>query len=163
MIQPRFLSLHALLGVALASLLLTPSDGRAGDRQLAIVFVNLTPDAESTPESKKCVQTLRDQTAQEHAELKPMTETPLRKLIGAEDKSASFLEWTSAQTAPATKNVDALFVVDCRPEKQSLDALLVNRTGARVQFRLRGPTLTMARVRWTMDEVLRHAWAGFEL
>jgi hypothetical protein len=139
------------------------SDVRAGDRALGLRFVNMTPDAASTPESTRCVATLRDRAVQDHAELKPITETPLRKLIHAEDKSVAFMTWTTAATKPAWNDVDSFFAVDCRPEERRLDALLVNKTGARVEFRLRGETLDRSRSVWVMDEVLRHAWAGFEL
>ena len=120
MIQIRKWSRGAPLGLALVASslwLFTPADSRAGDRQLGLRFANMTPDEDSSEESKKCVQTLRDAAAQDHLELKPITETPLRKLIGAEDKSVSFLTWTHAQTVPATRDVDSFFAVDCRPEK----------------------------------------------
>jgi hypothetical protein len=160
-----FSSMFRLSGVfaAAALVLSSASDTRAGDRQLALRFVNMTPDADSSEASKKCVQTLRDRAAQDHLELKPMTETPLRKLLNAEDKSVSFFAWTAEQTQAGTKDVDSLFVVDCRPEHDSYDALLVNKTGARVQFRLRGEKLDTARGIWLTDEMLRHAWAGFDL
>ncbi|HSC89093.1 MAG TPA: hypothetical protein VLC09_17545 [Polyangiaceae bacterium] len=146
-----------------ASLLAVPSSSWAGDRQLWLRLVNMTPDAASSETSKKCVQTLRDQAAQDHLELKPMTETPLRKLIGAQGDTASFFTWNVEKTRPATKDVDSLLLVDCRPEERSFDAVLFNKTGARVQFRLRGETIDRARAMWLMDEVLRHGWAGFEL
>ena len=156
------LRLAALLAATSAALLAS-DDARAGDRQLVIRFVNMTPDSTSSDAASKCVASLRDRALQESAELKPITETPLRKLIGAADKSVSFMTWTNAATEPAWKDVDTFFAVDCRPEEKKLDAVLFNRTGARVEFRLRGETLDRPRALWLMDEALRASWAGFEL
>jgi hypothetical protein len=160
--RTHWLRLSFLLGVP-ALALVAASDARAGDRKLGLRFVNMTPDAASSEASTKCVATLRDRAAKDGAELRPITETPLRKLIKAEDRSVGFMTWTSAATKPAYGDVDSFFAVDCRPEQQRLDALLVNKSGARVEFRLRGESLDRARAVWVMDEVLRHAWAGFEL
>ena len=156
------LRLAALLVSANAALLAS-GDARAGDRPLIVRFVNMTPDAASTDAASQCVQFLRDRAAQESVDLKPITETPLRKLINATDKSVSFMTWTNAATEPAWKDVDSLFAVDCRPEEKRLDAVLINKTGTRVEFRLRGEALDRPRAVWLMDDVLRASWAAFEL
>lgn len=143
--------------------LLAAGDARAGDRPLVMRFVNMTPDAASTDESSKCAAHLRDRAAQESVDLKAITETPLRKLISATDKSVSFMTWSRAQTESAWKDVDVFLAIDCRPEQRRLDALVLNKTGARIELRVRGEKLDRPRAVWVMDEVLSQAWAGFEL
>jgi hypothetical protein len=100
---------------------------------------------------------------QDGVDLKAITETPLRKLIGAADKSVSFMTWTKPMTEPAWKDVDSFFAVDCRPEERRLDAVLVNKSGGRIEFRLRGETLDRPRATWLMENVILLAWSGFEL
>lgn len=143
--------------------LLAAGDARAGDRPLVMRFVNMTPDAASTDEASKCAAHLRDRAAQESVDLKAITETPLRKLISATDKSVSFMTWSRAQTESAWKDVDVFLAIDCRPEQRRLDALVLNKTGARIELRVRGEKLDRPRAVWVMDEVLSQAWAGFEL
>ena len=156
--------LHLAAFAAVSSLtLLSSDDARAGYRELLLRFVNMTPDAASSDASTKGAAAFRDSAVRDSAELRPITETPLRKLIGAEDKSVSFMTWKHAALEPAWKDVDSFLAVDCRPEEKRLDALLVNKTGGRIEIRLRGETLDRPRAVWVADEVLRHAWGGFEL
>ena len=151
-----------VLSLALsAALTLSPSSGEAGYRPLEVTFTNMTPDAASTDASKACVQTLRDRIAADDANLANLTETPLRKLIDAPDKTKSFLDWTAKQLLPALSERDAFIAVDCRPDEKRLDVLLVNAAKSRVIFRQRGEELNRARLIWFGSELMSHAWSGF--
>jgi hypothetical protein len=170
----RFAVPFALVLGAAAALFGWARATRAGERPLELVISNLTPDAASSAESKRCVQTLREGLAGGGATLYPVGETPLRALVGRTDKTESFLGWTKAELAPVLvsdklgalppylSRRDALVAVDCRPEQRTLDVLFFTG-GQRGVLHLRALPLSRERVLWMTDELLTHLWSDFEL
>jgi hypothetical protein len=142
-------------GVALGLVSLSASQSsRAGDISIVLSFANMTPDALSSEASKKCAARLRGALVSSGADVKSIGETALRKAVGSEDKTKSFMGWKAEQ-------VDRILVaVDCRPETQSLDVLFVGLSELELTLRLRGQELSVRRQDWFAKDLLSHVWAS---
>lgn len=144
-------------------LLLAASPAAAGDRELEVLLVNLTPDALSTAPSKKCVRDLEARLEADHTRVTRIGETELRKLA-RKTAGEPFLDWPADALKPAKQRgttwIDAAVLVDCRPEARRLDVLVAPASPGRARFELRA-TVDDAALSWLGEAVLRRAWSGF--
>ena len=148
----------------IATLLLLAGAADAGDRRLAVLFSNMTPDAASSEASKACVKAIDARIRADYSEVTRMGETPMRKLVG-KSGGEPFLEWTSEEIAPIKQRdgryVDAVVLIDCRPETQTLDVLIHPSMGGIVRFALRRVTLDKKAATVAAEAILRRAWTDF--
>ncbi len=152
--------LGVLAGIAV---FVSAPSGQAGDFAFEVRFTNMTPDAYSGDEAKKCSDKIRGGLIHQGANVQFMSETPLRKAVGAEDKSKSFMDWTVEQVVPSLKKAPqvTLLAVDCRPKEKYLDVLLINElTDSKVTIRMRNQEISMRRLNWFIKDALEHAFAS---
>ena len=154
------LPLAALLCLALPG----PREAAAGDRELEVLLVNMTPDAESTPASRACVQAVRSVIAKDYSRVTTMGETALRKAVGR-PKGKPFLDLPHKAFAKVKQRkdtwVDTVVLIDCRPEAGQLDVLVAPPAPGTARYALRLPGLDEKAARWVGAAVLRRAWTGF--
>jgi hypothetical protein len=150
--------------MALVAITLVGRRAEAGDRELEVLFVNMTPDAQSSPASKGCVADLRGKVKAGYTHVASLGETAARKAAGQAGDS-SFLEWPASAVnaigAHQASGLDALILVDCRPEARRLDVLVAPASGAIVRLQLRRVAIDRRAIDWLAVEVMVHAWAGF--
>jgi len=144
---------------------LTIPEASAGARDLEIVMTNMTPDDASSEDSKACVKRVRNLLTHDEVHEQYMGETEMRKLAGAPDKKVSFLSWKLKQLQGVRerpgREVDTVVLIDCRPEKKSIDLLLATSDDSLTRIQLRNVPLTPARLAWLSKELVRQAWVGF--
>jgi hypothetical protein len=151
--------------IALATLSWLPL-AHAGDRELELLVVDMTPDALSTPASSQCVGQIVQELQQGYTHVKRMGETKLRKQTGKHGDSASFLTWKATEfDGPRFLTQDSWFdsaiLIDCRPEVLQLDILVVpNRWGA-VRMRLRKLEFIQPRLKLIAATLLSYGWGHF--
>ena len=137
----------------------------AGDRQLSVLFVNMTPDALSDDASKKCVKDVEKVIAADYSEIKRMGETKLRKHAGHPDKSKSFMGW-QAKALKKPKEAggayhDTVVLIDCRPTEKSIDVLVSPPSDGVSRFKVRSLEVNTKLAKWVGNSILRRAWNGF--
>ncbi len=137
----------------------------AGDRELEVLFVNMTPDAVSDAASKTCVSQIKAALGKEYARITRHGETKLRKRVGVPKGGTPFLEWTSKQLKPAIRQgetwFDTVILVDCQPKTKQIDVLVTSSVGGIARIRVRHLELNKDRTRWLTKRILRHSWRGF--
>ena len=150
-----------LLGACVALGLSIPT-ADAGDRQLEVLLVDMTPD--ESP-SKECVKQIRKVIAEDYSEIQKMGETKLRKMAGKPTKGESFIDWPTDVIMKMRKAdesyVDTFVLVDCRPDKKQVDILVVPSSNGVARLSLRQLTIDKAVMKWLGAAVLRRAWNGF--
>lgn len=158
-------SIALLVFVALS--LVAGRVSRAGDRRLEVLFVNMTPDAATGDPSRACVRQFEAIFKAGYTAVQRLGESALRKRAGR-PAGEPFLEWSAATVRPATTGVgvevshlDALVLVDCRPDAQVLDVLVNPADDHTARFRVRGVALDRATVEWVAGAALDRAWSGF--
>jgi hypothetical protein len=152
----------------LLALLMSCALAHAGDRKAGIVYSNFTPDAQSAPASRQCSAAIEKQLAAEYATVYKLGEAAIRKLAGAPSGSR-FFEWPKDRWAPIQKpgkhskddTVDAIVLVDCRPEAKQLDVALVPPTGAIVRITWRDTPLDARAITVVADAIVQRMFAGF--
>jgi len=151
--------------VALFCLLLAPRPASAGERQLEVLLVNMTPDALSTGASKACVAAVKKTIAADDTHITTLGETPLRKAVGKPKKGTPFLDWPHTAFKKVRERgeawIDAVVLIDCRPESGRLDVLVAPAAAGTARIELRTPTIDPRAARWVGAAILRRAWAGF--
>lgn len=158
-------SLSALvLAVAAAALLAAPA-AEAGDRQLYTLWVNMTPDAASSAASKACVADLEKKVKDDYTQITKLGETALRKQVG-KTAGEPFLAWPAAAFDPVKSpkdrdGFDVAILVDCRPETQQLDILIVPASPGTATIQLRHVAIDRKLTDWASTAMLRRAWSGF--
>lgn len=154
----RLLSAAGLL-VALA----LASTARAGDRRLEILVVNMT--AAPTDGGRACTDAIVRRIRADYTTVSRLGETPLRRLTGHEADATSFLDWPFADFAPVLERrdtrLDAVALVDCRPDERRVDVLVTSPSGQVTRLQLRDVRVDAARAAWVADTLLRQAWLGF--
>jgi hypothetical protein len=144
---------------------LGPRGASAGDRELEVLFVNMTPDALTSPASRACVQAVRTVIAADYSRVTAMGETALRKAVGVAKGGAPFLDWPHASFAKVKRrgdsSIDTVVLVDCRPEAGQLDVLVAPASSGTARYQLRLPRIDERAARWVGAAVLRRAWTGF--
>ena len=147
------------------ALLLACATAHAGDRKLEVLFVNMTPDAASSAPSKACVRDIEKHIKADYTQINRTGETALRKLTG-KTAGEPFLEWPAASFKAARERseqtwIDAVILVDCRPETQALDVLVQPASGGLVRLTSRRIPLDAGATALISAAILRRAWAGF--
>jgi hypothetical protein len=136
----------------------------AGDRQVEILIVNMTPDAASSAASKQCVKAIEKKLGAEYTHMGRMGETALRKLVG-KTAGEPFLSWPLESLKPAKERgetwIDALVLIDCRPEGKTLDVLVSPPAKGLTLFKLRTLTPDAAIADLVADAIFRRGTAGF--
>jgi hypothetical protein len=136
----------------------------AGDRQVEILLVNMTPDSASSAASKQCVKAIEKKLGAEYTHLARLGETALRKLVG-KTAGEPFLGWPLESLKPAKERgetfIDALVLIDCRPEGKTLDVLVSPPAKGLTLLTLRSVTLDAALTDLVADAIFRRGTAGF--
>lgn len=153
--------------IAAASVIATiaiSGESAAGDRELEVLMVNMTPDDRSTKSSRECVDTVRKVIAEDYTRVTRLGESKLREAVG-KPAGEPFLDWEHGLFEKARERgdtrIDAVVLVDCRPESRALDALVVPSAESTIRIRLRGRELSTTTVQWITRTILRRAWVGF--
>jgi hypothetical protein len=151
--------------LALAMALLAAATAHAGDRQLEVLFVNLTPDAQSNDASRLCVRAIESKIKADYSIVNKMGETALRQLTG-KTAGEPFLEWPVESFKPARERkdqtwIDAVILVDCRPDAGQLDVLVNPASGGTARLAVRRVALDAKSAGFVGEAILRRAWAGF--
>jgi hypothetical protein len=154
-----------MTGRVAAVLLLACATAHAGDRRLEVLFVNMTPDVDSSAPSKGCVRGIERHVRADYTQVNRAGETALRKLAG-KTAGEPFLEWPAAafkgaRERPEQTWIDAVILVDCRPETRTLDVLVHPASGGLVRLSLRGVPVDGATTAAIASSILRRAWSGF--
>ena len=152
----------AILGALLCVGLSSPA--LAGDRELEIMVVNMTPDAEVTDTSRQCFHRIQRKIRADYTHMARIGETVLLREVGRSDPR-DFIEWPSDALEPLRRRgdvwLDAVALIDCRPEARRVDVLVVSPARGMARMRLRGVEITAGRAAWVADRILGHAWIGF--
>lgn len=138
-----------------------PNRVEAGDRELAILFVNMTPDAASTDASKACIAAIRNQLKAGYTIVTAKGESWIRARH-PDGKAQDFMSWSTVVPTGSKElgYVDALMLVDCRPEQSLLQAWISPANGRVGTLRLqRKPS--KADVAFFSKMMLVHGWLGF--
>jgi hypothetical protein len=152
--------------LVLLALVLAPRPLAAGYRPLEVLFVNMTPDSESSAASRRCVRAIESRIKADDTHFFRSGETALRKQVG-KTAGEPFLDWTASVFEPARVRgdvgVDAVVLVDCRPEKRTLDVLVNAAPGALVRLSVRRVAIDTGVTDFVGGAILRRAWAGFQV
>lgn len=162
MASRRLLALVASL-VALGALL--PGTAEAGDRRLEVLLVNMTP--EPTDAARRCFAQVRAAIAADYTTIRQIGETAARRQAGG--AGGDMLGWDrpslarlhTAQLPEGRGDLDAIVLVDCRPDARRADVLVYNPAHDLSQLRLRDTTVDRRRATWLASAILRHGWNGF--
>lgn len=149
--------------LALGGLVANAGPLRAGDRPLEVLLVNMTPDAASGELSRRCVKSLEKLITENNSNVAKLGETALRKRIG-KTAGESFLSWSADVLKPTKKGppwIDALVLVDCRPDKKALDVLVHPASGGVAKIQFLDVALDPPVIQLAAEALLRRAWAGF--
>ncbi len=126
-----FVTISRAVIVACLIVIVAESGSRAGDRELKVLLVDMTPNALSTEASNACVHTIRKKLLEDYVRISRMGESRVRSLVGEAVNKKPFLSWTGMDTKTArgerAKWPDTLLLIDCRPEAQTLDVLVSTR------------------------------------
>ncbi|MAQ14558.1 MAG: hypothetical protein CMN30_07150 [Sandaracinus sp.] len=157
---PRAILLTLALGVALG---IPPSPASAGDRELEVVLVNMTPDPVSDA-GRACSATIRSAFRADYTHLSTMGETAFRRAVG-DTEGADFMTYGTDQLRPVVEVGetwrDAVVLFDCRPDQGHVDVLIRPMQGGVRHLRLRDVRLDDALVEALAKRMLRFAWLGF--
>lgn len=157
----------------LALLLCAPATiARAGDPgPLQLTFVNMTPDAQSSAASRKCVRDL-ESLLREHGyvEITRLGETAARKRVG-KTGGEPFTAWPPEALKPFSGKFDdgtygyhAVFLVDCRPEQKQIDVAFTPAGGAEwtTVVQVRRTAIVPATLQLVKDAIDRRLYFGHE-
>lgn len=160
-------SVPAVCVVLAAMLALTaPLGARAGDRELEILLVNMTPDAALTDAGRACMRDIEARVREEYAHVARMGETPVRRLVQHERDDVDFLAWPYADLRPVIERgdetwLDSVVLVDCRPDERRADVLVTSPARGATRISLRDVPIDRRRARWLAETFLRQSWNGF--
>lgn len=139
---------------------------QAGDRDLEILVVNMTPDAASDEASRTCFQRVLRGIRNDGTHLLRRGETGLLRLVQRDDPR-EFMSWpdealTDAHSRVQTHNIplDSIALVDCRPSEQSLVVRVSSPSGATSRIRLGGFAVE-EHAAFVARRIRDRAWAGW--
>lgn len=159
---PGELLAWTLTFVALFASALAPSRAEAGDRPLVVLLVNMTP--EPTDAARRCFAQVRSAIAAEYTTVRRIGESAARRRAGG--PSGDMMSWDRAAFAslsvgPSPGDLDAVVLIDCRPDARRADVVVYNAAGDISQLRLRDVGFDRRRATWLAAAILRHGWVGF--
>jgi hypothetical protein len=148
--------------MALAIVGLVPFPARAGDRPLEVLLANMSP-AGVGPECMRDVQRL---VRREETNITRIGGERVRELTGHEDDGSDFTRWRGDELDAVVRvvraeRIDAIVLVDCRPEEGRADVWVRAPSGGVAQLRLRRTLLDPARLEWLVRGIMFQAWQGF--
>lgn len=149
-----------LLALTLA-VLGTPPAARAGDRQLELTLVDVSP--RGTPGSSACMAAVSAVIREDYVDLRPMTQARLVRAITPPEGS-DYTSWTSAlfnTSEGIPRLTESVALVDCRPEERRVTVRVFPPNDHAAQIDLRDVALDEAHQRWVGTLVLSLAWMGF--
>lgn len=158
--------------LALALLAPLSSAEAGGERETEVIFVNMTPDAETGGESTKCAKTfLQTFRAEDWMTIIKKGETKIRTATGVPKGGANFMTWKAKQFSPLTRDNPrhdefhdyevAMVLVDCRPAKSMLDVFVVTPGNGEYRLSLRGVKFTKKLTRAFAQRVMKLTSDGF--
>ncbi|MFO0685955.1 MAG: hypothetical protein U0234_28100 [Sandaracinus sp.] len=156
----RALAPIALFVLSLAVLGAPPS-ARAGDRQLELTLVDVSP--RGTPGSSACMAAVSAEIRQDYVDLRPMTQARLLRTLGLATGS-DYTTWTSAAFNDAEgypRITESVALVDCRPDERRVTVRVFPPNDHAAQIDLRDVELDDAHQHWVGTLVLSLAWMGF--
>lgn len=155
----RTLTTLALLALALVA---TERDARAGDRELEILLVNMTPDPVSD-EARSCADRIRRVVRDGYTNLSQVGESAFREQVG--DADGDFMGWTAAQLNPIKERgdtyLDTILLYDCRPNARRADLLIAPADGDIRRMRLRDAPIGDELAGALATRALAYGWIGF--
>lgn len=150
--------------VVLATLALaSPFAAHAGDRKLEVLLVNMAP-ASAQPD---CMRDITRVLRHEDTTLHRIGGDRTRELAGHEEDGLAITEWRAEDLDAATRVVrtetpiDAIVLVDCRPEEHRADVWVRAPSRGVSRLRLRDTTIDAERAEWIARLVVMQAWVGF--
>lgn len=153
----RLLLSLAVLGLLAAG---TADPAHSGSRELEVLFADMTPEAASSEASRACVKQLRKVIAKDFTTVARKSRGKLLKGVDKSVREQPFFDWPDSHVSRLHSG-DTVVLVDCRPEKKTLDVLVNPPSGGVVRMRVRhidiGPSVTG----WVGKAILRRAWIGF--
>ena len=155
--------MSARRSLVVAAALSFAASAHAGERQLEIVLVNLTPDAASSEVSKQCVRAVEKKLGSDEVHVVRVGETAARKQAGT--AGVALLDWRAdalARLKPREGTpADTVVLVDCRPELRRLSVVVSPPSGGVARLELSAVPVDRAATDLIADAILRRAWAGF--
>lgn len=155
----RATTAFALMALTLVA---TERGARAGDRELEILLVNMTPDPVSD-EARSCADRIRRVVRDGYTNMSQIGETAFRAQVG--DADGDFMEWTAAQLRPVKERddtwLDTVLLYDCRPNAQRADILIAPADGELRRLRLRGVPIDDELTTVVATRALAYGWLGF--
>ena len=138
---------------------------QAGDRELEVMIVDLTPSTLRDADQKQCLARFTRGVRKE-ARVHSLSEADFRKRVKKVDDASPFLDWKApdlegARILDEHTAMDSIALLDCRPRDKHLDLLLVPNDSATVRMQLRARALTEARIATLAASAVRYSWVSF--
>ena len=142
---------------------LSPSTVSAGDRELEILVVNMTPDPVSEAAST-CAKELRRTIRADYTHMLKKGESATRRAVG-DTTGEDFMGYTAERLSPLREGpdnrLDAIVLFDCRPDSRTFRALVLADSNDTYQLRLDRLRIDKGLVTTVAEIILGHAWLGF--
>ncbi len=138
-----------------------PPAARAGDRELELTLVDVSP--RGTPGSSACMAAVSAEIRHDDVDLRPMTLARLLRTIG-QPAGSDYTTWTSAtfNTAEGIPRLtESVALVDCRPDERRATLRVFPPNDHAAQMDVRDVELDDAHQHWLGTLVLSLAWMGF--
>ncbi len=150
------------LALAALTLCVAEPSARAGDRELEILLVNMTPGPVSD-EARACADVIREVVRDGYTNLRQIGETAFRAQVG--DPSGDFTGWSAERLQPTKEQedqwLDTVLLYDCRPNVRGADLLIHPADGHVRRMRLRGVPIDGELARAMATRALAYGWIGF--
>jgi hypothetical protein len=145
------------------SLALFTAPAQAGDRELEILLVNMTPDPVGD-EGRRCAEHIRRSIRGDYTRLQQQGETAFRESVGDEAR-VELMSYDADRLQRRRQRgddwLDAIVLFDCRPEAGRIDVLIQSAAGGVSRIRLRDLRVDRSLLETLSAIILRHAWQGF--
>jgi len=152
--------------LALAALVLCtgePRDARAGDRELEILLVNMTPGPVSD-EARACADRIRRVVRNGYTNVSQIGESALRRQV-SDTSGEDFMSYAGDRLQPVKQRegtwFDTVVLYDCRPNAKRADLLIHPADGEPRRMRLRGVPIDPALAEAMANRALAYGWIGF--
>lgn len=153
----RSATLFAILAATIVSL---GGLATARDRPLEMLLVNMAP-ARTRPE---CLRDVQRAWRRERPNVTRLGSERLRQLAGR--GATAFTDWRAEDVDPAiqvlrTERIDAVVLVDCRPEEGRANVWVRSPSRGVSSLSLRNTTIDADRAEWIGRWIATQAWMGF--
>jgi len=154
------------LALALAILALCagdPTDARAGDRELEVMLVNMTPGPVSDA-ARSCADRIRRVVRGGYTHLSQIGESALRRQVD-DTTGEDFMSYAADRLKPLKERegtwLDTVILYDCRPESRRADVLVHPADGEPRRMRLRGVPIDDDLADALATRALAYGWIAF--